>query len=306
MDTGQTVALHKDLFVKKLSILAADSGQLISINDAIFKASNSTFFTKTVSRWLAIFVVLFLVGGAIIFALTQVDINSSIPENTLERETFVTMTTEEGVALPEASTESLEQRASTQDILAALNGEIIEEVVVAAEQVAPTLPATANDILGAIHTEEQVVGIETKEALLEQSEEPTLTTNDKEESPLEQISLAQAGNQAIPETKVASNGQYYQAYQDGYVIQLGNYSQLAAVENMIKASSGTELHYYARIRNGINNWVLTSKVFLSRKEADEAKQILVEQNPTGSFWTRSLASVHADIEKHAISAMESQ
>ena len=59
MEAGQTVALHKDLFAKKLSILAADNGQLISINDASFRSTGSQLLTKNVSRWLIIFVVLF-------------------------------------------------------------------------------------------------------------------------------------------------------------------------------------------------------------------------------------------------------
>lgn len=306
MDTGKTIALHKDLFAKKLSILAADSGQLISINDAVFRASSGTLLTKTASRWLAIFVTLFLAGAAIIYGLTQIDIDSSIPDATLEKETFATVTTEKPEALPKVSKESLSQRASTQDILAALNGEVIEEVAVTADQITTAIPATANDILGAIQTEEQEVNIVPKAASLEQNDVTSLITNVNEESPLEPVSLVQVANQAISESKVESNGEYYQTYQQGFVIQLGNFSQLAAVENMIKASNQTELYYYARIRNGVNNWVLTSRVFLSRKEADEAKQVLVEQNPTGSFWTRSLASVHADIEKHAISTKESE
>jgi septal ring-binding cell division protein DamX len=142
--------------------------------------------------------------------------------------------------------------------------------------------------------------------LVEQNSIDASSIDAHEEFLLETTPNTQMAAQSLPTIEANINGEYYQTFQQGYVIQLGNYSQLSAVENMIETSNDTELHYYARMQNGTNNWVLTSKVFLSRNEADEAKQVLKEQNPEGSFWTRSLASVHADIEKHAISTQESR
>lgn len=305
METGQTVALHKDLFAKKLSILAADSGQLISINDASFRASGSQFLTKNVSRWLIIFVVLFAIGAAIIYGLTQVEIDNSVPSNPLKKETFVSVPTEATETIPQANKPSVEP-ATSQDILAALNGDVAEKVELVDKVVEPTLPASANDILGAIQTKESAVSLAPNSILVEQSSIDASSIDAQELLLLEMTPNDQIAAQSQPTIQANINGEYYKTFQQGYVIQLGNYSQLSAVENMIETSNDTELHYYARMQNGTNNWVLTSKVFLSRNEADEAKQVLKEQNPEGSFWTRSLASVHADIEKHAISTQESR
>jgi len=305
METGQTVALHKDLFAKKLSILAADSGQLISINDASFRSSGSQFLTKNVSRWLFIFVALFAIGAAIIYGLTQVEIDNSVPSSSLKKETFVSVPTEATETTPQANNPSVEQ-ATSQDILAALNGDVTEEVELVDKVVEPTLPASANDILGAIQTKDSAVSLEPNSVLVEQNSIDASSIDAHEEFLLETTPNTQMAAQSQPTIEANINGEYYQTFQQGYVIQLGNYSQLSAVENMIETSNDTELHYYARMQNGTNNWVLTSKVFLSRNEADEAKQVLKEQNPESSFWTRSLASVHADIEKHAISTQESR
>jgi len=305
MEAGQTVALHKDLFAKKLSILAADNGQLISINDASFRSTGSQLLTKNVSRWLIIFVVLFAAGAAIIFGLTQVEIDNSVPSTSLEKETFVSVATDVIEETPRAHKPSVEP-ASSQDILAALNGDIVKQDKLNEIAVERTLPASANDILGAIQNEESSVNQSLNSIVVKKSDTPALSLDEEEKVTFESTPITEMTVQSPTTLKEISNGEYYLAYQQGYVIQIGNYSQLSAVENMIETSIDTELHYYARMQNGANNWVLTSKVFLSRNEADEAKQVLKEQNPEGSFWTRSLASVHADIEKHAIWAMESQ
>jgi len=302
METGQTVALHKDLFAKKLSILAADSGQLISINDASFRASGSQLLTKNVSRWLIIFVVLFAIGAAIIYGLTQVEIDNSVPSSPLKKETFVSVPTE---ATPQANKPSVEP-ATSQDILAALNGDVTEKVELVDKVLEPTLPASANDILSAIQTNQSAVSLEHNSMFIEQSNIDASSIDAQQEFVLETTPNTQVAAQSQSTIEVNINGEYYKTFQQGYVIQLGNYSQLSAVENMIETSSDTELHYYARMQSGATNWVLTSKVFLSRNEADEAKQVLKEHNPDGSFWTRTLTSVQADIEKHAISTKESQ
>jgi len=298
IEAGKTVALHKDLFAKKLSILAADSGQLVSINDASLKAGRNQFLSKTLTRWLLIFSTLFAIGAAIIFALTQIEVNNSVAESVDKQNTFIELKTSDEAVESNATADTVEL-ASTQDILAALSGEAYQPETV--KNKAETVnPASTHDILNAVLTNEE----STQEAVNESTDEAKIesTTGNITQRETE-LALAAALDPIQMDLPIASNQQqethsYYQGFAEGFVIQVGNFSQLTAVESMKESLSNSDFYYYVRKRGGQDNWVLTSQVFGSREEADQAKNEYMTLYPNGSFWTRSLASIHADIDNY--------
>ena len=288
IEAGKTVALHKDLFAKKLSILAADSGQLISIHDSSLKASGTQFLTKTASRWLMIFVALFTLGTAIIFGLTQIDIHNNVEGKKVATDTFVQLTPSSDESQVVASKTKLEA-ANAQDILHALSGsetERLSESVVEREE---NIQASTYDILNAMNN----AAVSDNSIDVEVSDKDVVVV-DKEQAMEEALSLGLLDNKNVL-SESESNGNYYQQFTNGYAIQLGSFSQLNAVENMKKQAADISLHHYVRKQNNAESWVLTTQVYPSREAADLAKTELSQMFPSSSFWTRSVASIQSEL-----------
>jgi DamX protein len=294
-ETGQQLALNKSLFIKKLAIIDADSGQVINLN-------SSHLVNKVSKNNLSLWQKLSLVCAALLIISACIWLYSLMLEDITQQEKL-----NESAII-----------ASKSNFKHALDSKIItdKENLVAEpmqanykppsskeskvdSQALSTSQATSEDIYQALSLDRTIareleVPAQVEEVLhaiaVAINEEPSkISTKD---SNLEILTKADGAIEL-------SNGHYYQEkakqYPDGYVLQIAGFTNVKLSERFLELKSSENLYHYHKNLAGQKFTVVTSKVFMNKVEANNALLKLPKPLLDRKPWLKTISSVINEI-----------
>ena len=289
---GKIVADNKSLFDNKLTLLSAQSGQLLAATSTIFKHTQQWHFIKP-SKWL-VFTLTVLFGlAAIVITLLQQDsfnfakalasadqADISLTKALAQRQIMVLDNSREviaetaGAVEPLAPDLSADETAIASDIYFSLINPLAEQV-----KTLEVLPAAPADIVSAIAPESKPSKVETSQAPLvevnQQHKKATLVANNSTH-------------------KLIINNGYY-AGRTGYVIQISAFADVKLPKVFLDTLTSIDYQVYQRLLNSKPLVVITSTIYTERAAAESAllqlPKLLLARQP----WIKSVALVNNEI-----------
>jgi len=310
IEAGVIVASNQGLFHKKLSILSAHTGQLLALNSNKFKTQNSFFKWTKKKVWLMIFCIFsFVLSAIVIFLLKQ----NVLSFSELEEKSATLITDKKTNVMvsppPKKNKEILvtpvEQEASVADIYLAL------VTPSATMEVKEPIIAQPQDILAALNEAFEVETlavdsdvpdnakpiIETKVIQLRAAEDEegvdVSTTKIKAEKSLDFIEKDKVALNGL--TAEFINEAYYLSETQGYVIQISAFTQQRTLDEFLNDFPLTVYHGYFRRINNKEMLIVTSVIYPSRAQAEEAIKDLPGRLQSNAPWIKALSSIKNEI-----------
>lgn len=312
-EIGVKVSQNLSLFHKKLSIISAKNGQLISHQSTLFTSSLNLFSLTPFKKWSIFFLLLALCSLAGIFYLLKQDtfnfsqrffgeeINKPLAVETIiqSKETFVN----EG----KLANVELQEKATSLDIFNALSNNQNEKVNATKEIETKSL---MNDKpLESLNRDEILVKIaETRKRLDEASNKiasfqkvPIITDKTVEKATEKVVKQV---NTEVPEKPLAlvnnkadklSGIDYYLEKNTGFVIQIAGFTQLHMLKDFMIEYEGLDFYQYKRFVNNEAMTMLTSAHYLTREEAQAALSALPQAIKDRSPWIKSISAINNEI-----------
>jgi len=276
----QEIAQNKSIFNKKLIIISAESGQVIQ-PDSI-KLTNSRMH---VSRkfWLVLSVITLSLVTAVVliwfFLASNENFNfSKLPTLVKDTTNFSMVEAQQLIDQPnDIISTKIVISADVNDIQFALNGKNILKNSIAANT---KEAAQAADVLEALFLSEKAIQIEVKENK-GKSEEPALILN---------IISKEVASETLP-----SMANYFLNKTDGFVIQIAGFTNTVVFDQFLVKYSALELYSYTRMLNNKPYVVLTSQVYLTKKEAVKAIKKLPKAILIRGPWIKSISTIKDEI-----------
>lgn len=270
---GYKLSENSILFKNKLSIIAAESGQLVPLKSALFKQKRQWFKSVIKAKWLIIGLVTLL-----LLALAGVVVVESIYNTSLKTKAQLTSQSSAPVfvltnkSLIENETDSLNlsrQPATNKDIVNALS--LTESA---------KIPLADNkDVLTALMFEQPI-------------ERAIVLT-----APLK-VSNNTDSNEASSITRNDAAINIYHLMADGFVIQFAAFSDQNVKNDFLKQYSSLEYASYFRLIDGVEFEVLTSIPYATRLEVEQAKASLPESVQALKIWVKSLDAIKSEIKHY--------
>ncbi len=265
---GHKLSENSILFKNKLSIIAAESGQLVPLKSPLFKQKRQWFNSLKKAKWLIISLVTIL-----FLALAGVVVVESINETKLKAKTQATNQ-------PSAPVFIVANKLKTTD--------------------AASAPATHSDILNALSLSEtpEIQLADNNDVLtaltLAESIQPTQTITSANKMPsklVDEVSL-------IDQHEAKDVVNIYQTMANGFVIQFAAFSEQKVKNDFLKQYSNLEYASYFRLIDGVEFEVLTSVPYATRLEVEQAKASLPESLQALKIWIKSLDAIKSEIKHY--------
>jgi len=302
--TGMELANHKSLFQNKISILSGQTGQLLTLNAKVFKASQSFFKLTRFTKWIMAFFAFVICLSFMGFWLFQQDAFSLKTKLSLEEATPNT-TSLNSVYKQKVITES----AQTQDILFSLTAQKQQEKTLS--KTISIQPADPADIVKAIaNFEQKVTELVAPEKLNKynrfQSNLDEMNVKNKDLTPIilsgsselrvekEQANVALIDN-------IASDVIYYQSFKAGFVIQLAGFTELAVNQKDLPKFESMRTKSYYRLYNEQNMLMITSEVYQTHLAAEQAIALLPSTIKAQQPWIKSVEAINNEINAYQLS-----
>ncbi|MEW6983531.1 SPOR domain-containing protein [Colwelliaceae bacterium 6471] len=301
---GSIPADNTVLFDKKLSILSAQSGQLIAINSKIFKAPSSFFnFTFGKKILLSIFVFSCLLASTLVAlyqrdvlsfsALTDKTSQTTQASNALVTSTDILDNSEsvESMALDQGEANiSVNNIASTDEVYASLLGELLpNEQDLQMGLKITTGPASPIDIVNAI----AMYG-DNADGITKQAE--TLQAKPNNQSSNQILTEESEMDGSMVNTEKSNHGiAYYQQNPSGYVVQYAGIRQQEVVAEFARDHSKLEYHQYQRLLGDSPLFVLTSEIFATRAQAEMKITSLSSKMLKREPWVKPVSMIISEI-----------
>lgn len=199
-EAGKIVADSKNLFTGKISILAGDSGQLLGLNSALFKASSKWFTLSKPALWLIFSLVTITFAFTVTLELHQRGVISfseliSTNENKIMNTTFIT-TSEAQIKLTQESAQQeqvaiIEQVNVSEEINTVADRNEIFTALIAGQQEMQAVDVSANSESAITPVEALVNDASTTPHMLEEKQ---LTLSTVEQNDTTSNIAAQAEN----------------------------------------------------------------------------------------------------------------
>jgi DamX protein len=298
VQAGKTVANNKSLFDNKLTLLSAQSGQLLSTTSVIFKNTQPKWQFINQNKGL-ISALVFLLGLAVlvinllsldsfnfaklISANKQAEI--SLTEVLAKPQTMVLAINRENnaeVAEPatETTIENTKLAAKPKDIYSSLINPLsvlpIKEL---------RLPASPAEVMSAITAESM----------------NSATANGAVLKPLANRRKLQAIiAQNKPANQVSVNNDYYSNHV-GYVIQLAAYSDLTLPKSLLEDLTRIDYQVYQRLLNNKPSVVITSAAYVEKSAAQSALAALPKSLLARQPWIKPVTVINNEINAFLLS-----
>ena len=291
VQAGKTVAENKSLFDNKLTLLSAQSGQLLSTTSIIFKNTRPQWYFITQNKWLITALLILLSLGAMVIVLLQQDsfnfsqsIIASKQEqisltNELSKPQTMVLSREREISadLPESTTliptkVISNEVAIPKDIYFYLINPLAEPAI---KKV--VLPASPADIISAMTAENTITrSIDDAITLTSQTKVPVLATP---KNTVNQLMV---------------NNDYY-ANNVGYVIQIAAFSEQKLTKTFLDTLTTIDYQVYQRLLNNKPLVVITSTVYTEKSAAESAllalPKSLLERQP----WVKPITVINNEI-----------
>lgn len=264
---GHKLSENSILFKNKLSIIAAESGQLVPLKSPLFKQKRQWFNSLKKAKWLIISLVTIL-----FLALAGVVVVESINETKLKVKTQV-------INQPSAPVFVVANKLKTSD--------------------AVNTPATHSDILNALSLSEAP-----EIQLADNNDVLTALTLAESIQPTQTITLAKTPSKLADEVLLIDQHEaedvvnIYQTMANGFVIQFAAFSEQKVKNDFLKQYSNLEYASYFRLIDGVEFEVLTSVPYATRLEVEQAKASLPESLQALKIWVKSLDAIKSEIKHY--------
>ncbi len=285
---GIKIQANQNLFHNKLTILSAQSGQLLSVNAAIFQKAKVNWYAIKINKWLlAAFVLLFALAGTVIVLLQQDSFNfTGLPKVEGDKKIDLsTVLTEPQTTVLNKSTDAVTLLAKPHDVYLSL----IAPKITALEIKAPVVPvpATPKDMMLAMTSLSLLNDSEVNDTVV-----PTELTGAQQSIPHQEV-MAESFVDA--KNSIKRGSEYYLAHDTGFVIQIAAFSDITRRDEFIKSLVGIEYHVYQRLLNGVVVFVITSPVYADRILVEQGLLTMPESIRLRQPWIKSLEVINNEI-----------
>lgn len=289
-EAGIKIQENKSLFHNKLTLLSAQSGQLLPTNSTIFNRPKRQWYAIGINKWLLSFIiVLCCLAAATIVLLQQDSFNFTKPlkvESSPKVALAAVLAEPQPTVLSRANVTELKQQAQPNDVYLSL---LAPEKVATVKKV-EVLPATPGDIMTAM------TSLSLADDTIESAE--MLTSHTMENTNENSLALSAE----LIASKVPSvNNAYYLNSVDGFVIQIAVFRDLDLPAEFLASLQGIEFQIYQRLLNNVPVYVITSSVFDDKLTAKEALSTLSPEIIARQPWIKSLKVINSEINAFQVS-----
>ena len=289
LQAGIKVQANKNLFHNKLTMLSAQSGQLISTNSTIFQRPKVKWYSIKLNKWLlSAFVLLFGLAAAVIMLLQQDSFNfTPLPKVQKNDETTL------NAALTEPQHTVLNKEVDI-NIAVANPSDIYSSLLVdktqknAVQLTADPAPATPNDIMLAMTS----LPARNKSSTNNDSE---ITVDIVQEQQTTVSSTSATDAALLKETSIKLAANYYLSQNSGFVIQIAAFDDIELANDYMMSLAKINSHVYQRLLNSNTNFVITSSIYADKILAKQALLTLPESIIARQPWIKSLKLVKREI-----------
>lgn len=318
LNAGTIVSQNKTLFKNKLSILSAQSGQLISINHPMFKKQGWINYAKVGYALLALsFSALLTVLGAlaldkyeiinlekILSSLSEEGEIKKINADTVDTQFVLPAKTKINgkINLEGADTSNLALKqtlsplttATTQDIVNALNViPVVSDKLEKAEVKAEMQSSNDSNVLEVKKVAQpevvQVFSVPVEEKI--QAKNVDLSVVNPNVKALEEG----VDNKATKPSIFNVQASYYQNIKSGFVIQISGFTTLKAYQEYVLDYPTIKYFTYLKNVNNREMMIMTTPVYSSRINAEKALKDLPSDIQNSGVWIKSVAAIHNEI-----------
>lgn len=281
---GVKIQDNKSLFHNKLTLLSAQSGQLLSANATIFKAPQAKWYAIKLNQWLlSIFIFLAVIATIVIVLLKQDDAvivqKSAVNED--EKITLSTALLEPQTMVLNKAKKAILANANAVDIYLSLTRPEKIKLVEIKQEI---LPATANDIIIAMTSFSLAPN-----SLIDNNEMVNSTFEPQNENVSESADLLNL------DSSIVLNNNYYLNKDDGFVIQIAVFSDVDLLTKFTAGLTGVEYYIHQRLLNNKTVFVITSAVFTDRALAEHELLAMPESIVARQPWIKPLEAINNEI-----------
>jgi len=290
---AQEISQNKSIFDKKISIVEANSGQVIAIDNARFNSSTPLLSSKSVLRISLISMVSVAILLLSWFFLTEHENFSLIGLSSEKLMTKQVVASEPKLQKAEevktiTSKATIDRPiASNDDIYLAILGEV------GAEPLAEVKPAESADILQALAFSEQHIAA--PETTKVKAIEPTLSEVTLKQSKKAEVEKQELVTEATATLPVVLNHKYFIEQSQGYVVQIAGFSDLTVLAEFIAEYKTIEYFSYEKSLNKQKFIVLTSQVFTNKAQAQVALSELPNAIQQRGAFLKSVSIIKREI-----------
>jgi len=309
---------NKHLFTNKVSILLAESGQLVSFNSALLKKKSSfltnKFFLVFISLTIILIIVALTLGKNIFFE------NNNPPQRSSTIETYKKDFVE--VKLGNSNEDLIDTTKidlKTVAIKSTNSNEISSKKIEATNTNQTKItPASSTEIFNLLTS--SIEGNKFDKNLNRSTTSiikpainsaPLITINDQTKNTQTNIPAPTSPNKEIVNSfsnkinqsttsklnELESNdNDYYQQKTTGYVIQLASFEKLKGYDLFIDEYKNIELYGYKRRTNGNLSYIVTSAFYQNKNEAKVALTKLPKALRDRGAWIKSIQAVNNEIK----------
>lgn len=282
-ESGIKIQENKSLFHNKLTLLSAQSGQLLSVNSAIFKRPKRLWYDIKINKWLLSVIATLCSLMAITIVLLQQDsFNFTKPlkhTKNPEVELSTVLTEPQPTVLSSENAMQADQQAMPNDVylslLAIETAETVKE-----EQI---LPATPSDIMLAM----------TSLSTAENAEPSMISENNLLQNQDESLSLV--STTAPNRVGLSVDNDYYLGISDGFVIQIAAFKELNLPSEFMASIENINFHIYQRLLNNEPVFVITSPIYQDKSTAQQQLALLPAAIVARQPWIKSLKVINSEI-----------
>lgn len=280
--TGKLVVKNRVVFDNKLSILSAQTGQLIPFDSAALTDEKPPLFVKHWKSITAILtVILTLSAFFVIFLFNQ----NKLSSNTLEQ----------NKANKKAATfakQDMLQHENTVEITAHSGLAVVanKEQIASPEEIVTLLVA---DVKNPIEGFEKSIVSEGSASTSTVSENNNANKVEiQATSPIIVSEIIELGQYAA---HYSADEDYYLALKQGYVAQIAGFSTIAAYQDFIKQFPKQDFYHYYRLLNNKKFIVVTTRVYPLATDARTAISFLPNRLKTTGVWVKQIAAINNEI-----------
>ncbi|WP_143764423.1 SPOR domain-containing protein [Cognaticolwellia mytili] len=285
---GIKIQENQNLFHNKLTLLSAQSGQLLSTNAAIFRKMKVKWYAIAINKWLlAAFVLLFSLAAAVILLLQQDSFNfTGLPKVEDDKKTNLSeLLTEPQTTVLNKKNDNTALVAKPHDVYLSL---IVPKTIPSKinASVVP-IPATPNDMVLAM-TSLPLVNESKADDTIVAVELPRAEKNIANKEITTELSI-------VANNSIKRGREYYLSHETGFVIQIAAFSDITKRDEFIKDLVGVEYHVYQRLLNGVVVFVITSPIYADRISVEQQLSVMPESIRLRQPWIKSLEVINNEI-----------
>jgi len=312
--TGTLLTNNKSLFNNKVSILSGQTGQLLALNAKVFQVKSPLFkLTRTV-KWLMVFITFVISLSLLSYWLFQQDAFSvktqlGLKSAALGANSFVIEDKKPvKVIIPLAKPTDIFQSLITKkssgiDVMIPEVANPIDIVSAISAFQEPNEISEATNTLSVKEKPKRFESFLDNKESKQKIAEPVAKTDDNTllsaipvvtpSALINDKTETSKTNTGIESIKVDND--YYTNANTGFVIQIAGFTRLSVYQQFLPDFTGINVKHYHRLLNQQPMLVITSEIYSSRIQAEQAITLLPSAIMSHQPWIKSVEAINSEI-----------